>query len=164
MIQEFGITTADIKAQVHNLRINSASSPSTTQVEANITAISAQVQQEAAAVGIVTTGLSSGDADYEVLKKAVIYKVTGELVIAQNRGDATTGAYYIDRYDKIMESIRKRPDRIKVDDVGPDLAVFIDATPDATTGTGGDCTATDGSCDIPFFGTVSGKIIRGNSL
>jgi hypothetical protein len=164
MTQEFGITTADIKAQVHELRINASSSPSTTQVEENITFMAAQIQQECAAVGISTPGLSAGDADYILLKKAVIYAVTGEILIAKNRGDGAAGAYYIERYDKIMDSIRIRPDRIKVDDVGPDLATFIDATPDATTGTGGDCSATDGSCDIPFFRTVSGKIIRGNSL
>jgi hypothetical protein len=153
-IQTYGIDTDDIKAQVTNLRINSASSPSTAQVTENISLVCSQVQQEAAAVGIITTGLTAGDADYEVLKKACIYKITGELVIAKNRGDADSGKYYIERYDKLMDSVRRRPDRIKVDEVGPDLATFVDEIHDSTI-----------SCVGPLFcNTIPGRIIVGNSL
>ena len=158
MAQEYGITTADIKGQVHGMRINSASSPSTTDVENNIELISAQVQQEALAVGIDVTGLTSGDADYETFKKAVINKVVGELLNAKNRGD-DSGAYYISQYNDVIDSLRMRPDRLTVNDTGPDLAAFVETAVDASTGQ-----TVAGVCEIAWFGTVPGKIIRGNSL
>lgn len=168
-IQEYGLTTADIRGQVHNLKITTTTSPTTSQVEENITLVSAQVQNEAAAVGINTEGLSDGEADYAVLKKAVIYKVCGELLIARNRGDGDDGAYYIQEYDKLMESVRLRPSRVSVKDSGPDLAVWVNGAPDFGAAP---VTAVDGA-DFPnstsnrvtafWFGT-GGKIISGDSL
>jgi len=168
-IQEYGLTTADIRGQVHNLKITTTTSPTTSQVEENITLVSAQVQNEAAAVGINAEGLSDGEADYAVLKKAVIYKVCGELLIARNRGDGDDGAYYIQEYDKLMESVRLRPQRISDSDAGPDLAVWVNGAPDFGAAP---VTAEDGA-DFPnstsnrvtafWFGT-GGKIISGDSL
>ncbi len=158
MAQEYGIVIADIKAQIHNLRINSASSPSTSNVEDNIGFVAAQLQQEAAAVGIDVDGLVSGDADYETFKKAVIYKVVGELLNARNRGD-DSGSYYITQYENVVDSLRKRPDRLTVNDTGPDLAVFVETAFDASTGA-----SVAGVCEIPWFGSIPGKIIRGDSL
>tara|TARA_R100001198_G_C5239095_1_gene216450 strand:+ start:1431 stop:1907 length:477 start_codon:yes stop_codon:yes gene_type:complete len=158
MAQTYNIDTDDIKGMVHGLRINSASSPSTTDVENNIEYVSAQIQQEALAVGIDVTGLTDGDADYETFKRAVISKVCGELLNARNRGD-DSGAYFINQYDEVIESLRKRPDRLTVNDTGPDLATFVETAVDASTGG-----SVPGVEPIAWFGTVPGKIIRGNSL
>jgi hypothetical protein len=158
MAQEYGLTVADVKGQVHGLRINSASSPSTTNVEDNIGFVSAQVQQEALAVGIDVTGLVSGDANFETFRKAVLNKVVGELLNARNRG-ADSGAYYIGQYDEVIDSLRMRPDRLSVDDVGPDLAAYVETAFDPTTGN-----VVAGIDPIPFWGSIAGKIIRGNSL
>jgi len=158
MAQQYGIVIADIKGTVHNLRINSASSPSTSDVENNISFVSAQLQQEALAVGIDVTGLTSGDADYETFKHAVINKVSGELLNARNRGD-NSGEYYIDQYNDVIESLRKRPDRIAVNETGPDLAEFVETAFDASTGR-----SVAGVEPIPWFGTIAGRLISGNSL
>ncbi len=158
MAQTYQITTDDIKGQVHGLRINSASSPSTSNVEDNIELVSAQVQQEALAVGIDVEGLTAGDADYETFKKAVINKVVGELLNARNRG-ADAGGYFIGQYDEVIESLRKRPDRLSVNETGPDLATFTETSVDASTGE-----SVPGVEPIAWFGTIPGKIIRGNSL
>ncbi len=158
MAQEYGITTDDVKGQVHGLRINSASSPSTSDVENNISYVSAQLQQEALAVGVDVTGLTEGDADYETFKRAVINKVCGELLNARNRGD-DSGAYFIGQYDEVIESLRMRPDRITVNDSGPDLATYVETAVDASTGE-----SVPGVEPIPWFGTIAGRIIRGNSL
>ena len=168
-IQEYGLTAADIRATVHNLKITTTTSPTTAQVEDNITAVSAQVQAEAQAVGISAEGLTSGDADYAILKKAVIYKVTGELLIARNRGDGDDGAYYIGEYEKIIESIRKRPKRISDQNAGPDLAVWINGAPDYSSGPvsaqdGADFPNSTSGRVVQFWNGVSGKIISGNSL
>jgi hypothetical protein len=168
-IQEYGLTAADIRAQIHNLKITTTTSPTTSQVEDNITLVAAQVQNEALAVGISAAGLSDGDADYAVLKKAVIYKVVGELLIARNRGDGDDGAYYIGEYEKIIDSIRKRPDRIKVDDVGPDLATWINGAPDYSSSPivdddGADYANTTSNRVVKFWRGVGGKLITGDSL
>jgi hypothetical protein len=168
-IQEFGLTAADIRATVHNLKITTTTSPSTSQVEDNITFVAAQVQNEAQAVGISTGGLSDGDADYAVLKKAVIYKVTGELLIGRNRGDGDDGAYYIGEYEKLMDSIRLRPQRISDTDAGPNLAVWINGAPDyssspVTDDDGADYANTTSNRVASFWYGSSGKIISGDSL
>lgn len=168
-IQTFSIDVDDIRAQVHNLKITTATSPSTAQVTENISFVCAQVQQECAAVGIVTTGLSSSDADYAVLKKACIYKIVGELLIARNRGDGDDGAYYIGEYDKIMESIRKRPSRISQDESGPDLAEWVNGRPDYGRGSvsaqdGADYPNSNSDRVVDFWYSPAGKIITGDSL
>lgn len=168
-IQEYTLTASDIRAQVHNLKITTTTSPSTSQVEDNITLVAAQVQNEALAVGISPNGLSDGDADYAVLKKAVIYKVCGELLIARNRGDGDDGAYYIQEYDKIIESVRLRPSRITIKDSGPDLAVWINGAPDYSSAPISDAdgadypNSTSGRVASFWYG-VGGRVITGNSL
>lgn len=168
-IQEYALTASDIKAQVHNLKITTTTSPTTSQVEDNITLVAAQVQNEALAVGISPNGLTLGDADYAILKKAVIYKVCGELLIARNRGDGDDGSYYIQEYDKIIESVRLRPSRVQINSAGPDLAVWINGAPDysaspVTAEDGADYPNSTSNRVVRFWSGAAGKIISGDSL
>lgn len=152
-VNTFGVDTDDIKAQVQNLSIRTDTSPSTSDVTESILFAAAEVERECAAVGISTSGLTdSADGTYLLLKKAIIYKVAGELLIGRNRGNKEDGEYYIERYDKIIETIRKTPQKIETDTTsGPDLAKFIDT----------DSQSFEGSA---FYGSIPGKIIYGDSL
>jgi hypothetical protein len=111
-INTFGITPSDISAQVHNLTISTSSSPTTAQVEDYIQFAAATVASEAAAAGIGVDGLVATSSEYVLLKKAVISKVTADVMVARNRGDAAAGAYYLANYQSVIETLRKLPQRV----------------------------------------------------
>jgi len=148
-INLFGITPSDISAQVHNLTISDSSSPTTTQVEDYIQFAAATVASEAAAAGIGVDGLDATSSEYILLKKAVISKATADIMVARNRGDAAAGAYYLENYKSVIETLRKLPQRV-VDNssAGPDLADYVEQS------------ASDLK-DLPWYSTISGKIYVG---
>ena len=149
-ISTLGVTVADVSAQVHNLTINEASSPTTTQVEDYIVFAAAEVASEAQAAGIDVSGLVETDSAYMLLKKAIISKVTSEVMVARNRGDMESGRYYLDNYLRVMETLRRYPQRVETDTVnGPDLATFVEQT------------TSQQQQDIAWYGTIAGRVFLG---
>jgi ATP sulfurylase len=153
-IQTFGITAGDIQGIVSNLVINASSSPTITQVGDMIEQVSAEVQAESRNVGISTTAIiDSTTPEYQMLKRMVIYKVAGEILISRNRGDENSGKYYIDRFLDLRETIRKRPQVVEDDTQnGPDLASYINQS------------ATNFSADEVYGSGAVADIVFGDSL
>ena len=148
-INTFNITPADISAQVHNLSITPSSSPTTTQVEEYITYAAAEIASEAQASGIGVSGLEETDSAYMLLKKAVINKVTADILVARNRGDVNAGAYYMENYRSAIDTLRRMPQRVQDDaNDGPDLAHYIEQGDDDVK-------------DIAFYNSIPGRIVLG---
>lgn len=152
-VNTFGVVIADIKGQIQNISIRTDTSPSIADVQDSIEFAAAELETECAAAGISTQDLTTPTAaTYLVLKKALIYKVAGELVIARNRGNSEDGAYYLARYDRILDTIRKQPQRVETDTQrGPDLAKLIDQSSEEYIGS-------------QFAGSMTGKLISGGTL
>ena len=84
------------------------------------------------------------------MKKAVVNKVAADILVARNRGDATAGQYYLDNYLRIIDTLRKFPQRIEADsNNGPDLMDYIKQETSAQLE------------DIAWYSTVAGKIFQG---
>jgi len=146
----FEVDLDDVRGAVHNLTINDKSSPTSTQVLEYIDFASAEVNAEAVAAGIAVSGLVNTDPAFVLMKKAVINKVAADILVARNRGDAAAGQYYLDNYLRIIDTLRKFPQRIQIDsDNGPDLMDYIKQE-----------TSTQLE-DIAWYSTVTGKIFQG---
>lgn len=153
VINTLGVSVDDIRGAVHNLTISPNSSPTITQVEDYIQYAAAEVSSEAAASGIDVSGLVSTTSEYVLLKKAIINKVAADILVARNRGDASSGQYYLDAYLRIIDTIRKYPQRVQEDSQnGPDLASYVEQQTSAQLD------------NIAWYGTISGKIYSGGSL
>lgn len=127
MPNTFSLTYLDVSAAVQNLTINASTSPTATWVNDIIAFSAAEFEREASYVGIDTSGITStGDADYILCKQAILYKSIAETLIARERGNPAAGEYYIGRYDRIIDTLRKRPSTISSGDVGPDRTFFIE--------------------------------------
>ena len=111
----FEIDLDDIRGAVHNLSITPSSSPTETQVLEYIEFAAAEINAEAIAAGIAVSGLVNTDPAFMLMKKAIINKVASDILVARNRGDATAGQYYLDNYLRIVETLRKFPQRIEAD-------------------------------------------------
>lgn len=146
----FEVDLDDIRGAVHNLTINDKSSPTATQVLEYIDYASAEVNAEAIAAGIAVSGLVNTDPAFILMKKAVVNKVAADILVARNRGDATAGQYYLDNYLRIIDTLRKFPQRIEADsNNGPDLMDYIKQETSAQLE------------DIHWYSTVTGKIFQG---
>ena len=148
-INTFNITPADISASVHNLSITPSSSPTLDQVTDYITYAAAEIASEAQAAGISVSGLEETDSAYMLLKKAVINKVTADVMVAKNRGDAAAGEYYMANYKAAVDTLRRMPQRVQEDtDNGPDLFSYVEQ-------------GSDEIGDVEFYNTIAGRIVLG---
>ncbi len=146
----FGVEPADISAAVTNLTITASSSPTILQVQAAISGSAAEVAAEATASGFDTAGLAVDTAAYALLKRAVVMKTAADVLVAKNRGQGDAGAYYFAQFDRIMNTLRKFPQRVQANaEDGPDLAKFIPQQ-----------TATELQ-NIAWYSSISGKIFTG---
>lgn len=121
----FGLSYTDVSQSVQNLTINAGSSPTSTWVDQIINFSAAEFAREASYVGIDVDGLTAGDADYILCKQAILYKSIAETLIARERGNTAAGEYYISRYDRLIDILRKRPSTISSGGDGPDRTFFI---------------------------------------
>jgi len=149
-INTFGITTADVSGQVHNLTISPTSSPTDAQVTDMIEQNAALLTMELQAAGITAAGLTdTTDATYVLCKRGIINKTVSDVLVARNRGEAGAGAYYMANWDRLIETVRQYPQRVEnQSEQGPDLAEFI----------------AQGAADLqdsPFYSSISGKIVIG---
>ena len=127
----FGINKTDIQSVCANLSIETDTSPSTAQVDDLIEQAAAEMDLEAEAVGISLTGLTDPtDSMYLLFKRAIIYRVCADVLVAKNRGNVEAGAYYIQRHNEMLEKIRKHPDRVaaRSADQGPERLKYLDYT------------------------------------
>jgi hypothetical protein len=146
----FEIDLDDIRGAVHNLSITPSSSPTETQVLEYIEFAAAEINAEAIAAGIAVSGLVNTDPAFMLMKKAIINKVASDILVARNRGDATAGQYYLDNYLRIVETLRKFPQRIEADsEAGPDLLDYIPQQTSAQLQ------------DIQWYSTITGKVFQG---
>ena len=146
----FEIDLDDIRGAVHNLSITPSSSPTEIQVLEYIEFAAAEINAEAIAAGIAVSGLVNTDPAFMLMKKAIINKVASDILVARNRGDATAGQYYLDNYLRIIETLRKFPQRIEADsEAGPDLLDYI---PQQTTAQ---------LQNIQWYSTITGKVFQG---
>lgn len=146
----FEVDLDDIRGAVHNLSITDSSSPTSTQVLEYIDYASAEVNAEALAAGIVVSGLVNTDPAFMLMKKAIVNKVASDILVARNRGDATAGQYYLDNYLRIIDTLRKFPQRVQVDsEAGPDLLDYI---PQETSSQ---------LENIQWYNSITGKIFQG---
>jgi len=147
-INEFGITPTIVSSQVQNLSISDSTSPNTSAVLEMITLAAAEVEREASVVGIDTQGYDDdGTATYLILRRMVLYKVLGELLVARER-DPTAGAYYIGRFDDLRDRLRVRPSVVADTESGPDRLSYLDLEGDKVY-------------DQAFYRTIAGKTILG---
>lgn len=150
MFITFGVEPSDISAVATNLTINDASSPTTAQVQAAISGSSAEVAAEAVASGFDPSGLAVTDAAYVLLQRAVVMKTAADVLVAKNRGQGDAGAYYYAQFDRIMNTLRKFPQRVVADaENGPDLAKYVPQQ-----------TPTDLQ-NIAWYSSISGKVFTG---
>jgi len=146
----FEVDLDDIRGAVHNLSITDSSSPNSTQVLEYITFAAAEVNAEALAAGIAVSGLVNTDPAFMLMKKAIVNKVASDILVARNRGDATAGQYYLDNYLRIIDTLRKFPQRVQVDsEAGPDLLDYI---PQETSSQ---------LENIQWYNSITGKIFQG---
>ena len=127
----FGITKTNIQSVVSNLSIETDTSPSTAQVDELIEQASAEVALEAEAVGISLAGLTDPtDSMYLLFQRAIIYRVAADVLVAKNRGNVDSAAYYIQRHEQMLDNIRKHPDRVaaRSADQGPERLKYLDYT------------------------------------
>lgn len=122
-IYDFGVTTADIAAQVQGMVITASTSPSATAVEAMIEESAAIVNQECINNGINIDPVTT-DPSYAILRRMVIYKTLSDLLVGRESGNPDAGAYYERQYDKMLKTLRSRPQSIQTTNNGPDLATF----------------------------------------
>lgn len=146
-INTFSVTTSDVSGAVQNLSISASTSPTTVAVTSMISLAAAELERELSVVGIDTQGITdSTSADYILLRQMILYKTIAELLVARERGNPTAGQYYIDRYDRMMEYMRKRPSVASDTGSGPDLMDYI--VQDSST-----------VLDVQFYGTAAGSIV-----
>lgn len=153
MPNTFGIDIADLQAVVTNLNISTSTSPTTSQVEELIEYAAAEVALEAEAVGVSLDGLNDPTSNmYLIFKRAIVYRVVADVLTAKNRGNPESGQYYMDLHNKLLDNIRKYPDRIasRSEDVGPNRMKYI--------------TRTEANNNPYVIGTIPGKIISNNTL
>jgi len=127
----FGITKTNIQSVVSNLSIETDTSPSTAQVDELIEQASAEVALEAEAVGISLAGLTDPtDSMYLLFQRAIIYRVAADVLVAKNRGNVDSAAYYIQRHEQMLDNIRKHPDRVaaRTENQGPERLKYLDYT------------------------------------
>ena len=127
----FGITKTDIQSVVANLSIESDTSPTESQVNDLIEQAAAEMALEADAVGISLSGLTDPTQSIWLLfKRAIIYRVAADVLVARNRGNVDSAAYYIQRHEQILENIRKYPDRVasRTEDQGPNRVKYLNYT------------------------------------
>ena len=147
---QFDVQVDDISGVVTNLTINAASSPTTTQVQLAISGSAAEVAAEALASGLDPSGLAATDAAYVLLQRAVIMKTAADVLVAKNRGQGDAGQYYYAQFERIMDTVRKYPQRVQTDsENGPDLAKYIPQQ-----------TATQLE-NIAWYSSISGKVFSG---
>lgn len=152
-VNTFSITSSDVASRVQGLVITAATSPTVSQVEDLILFTSAEIANEANAVGIDTELLlDDTDATYLALKNAVIYKVVAELQIARNKGSVEAGEYWISRYKEIIETLRRKPLAIQPDrGEGPNQAYSLNL--DAQN-----------IFNVGYYRTLNGRIVLGGGL
>jgi len=127
----FGITKTNIQSVVTNLSIETDTSPSTAQVDELIEQASAEIALEAEAVGISLAGLTDPtDSMYLLFQRAIIYRVAADVLVAKNRGNVDSAAYYIQRHEQMLSNIRKHPDRVatRSADQGPERLKYLNYT------------------------------------
>lgn len=149
-VNTFAITAADIQGRVQGLLINSTTSPTEDQVDNIILLSAAEVETEAAAVGINTQILTdTTDATYLVVKNMIVYKTVSEVMVARNKGQISAGEYWDTKYKQLLETLRKRPLSIEPDrGEGTDVAYSLDLN-------------ADNVFNIDFYRSISGKIVLG---
>jgi len=147
----FNVEPSDISAVVTNLTISAqGSSPTIAQVQAAISGSAAEVAAEAVASGFDPSGLAVTDAAYVLLQRAVVMKTAADVMVAKNRGQGDAGAYYFAQFERIMDTLRRYPQRVQANDQdGPDLAKYIPQQ-----------TATDLQ-NIAWYSSISGKVFTG---
>jgi len=153
MPNTFSITKSDIQSVCSNLSIETDTSPSTAQVDDLIEQASAEMDLEAAAVGISLTGLTDPtDSMYLLFKRAIIYRVCADVLVAKNRGNVEAGAYYIQRHEQMLSNIRKYPDRVanRAQDQGPNKVKYLNYTEIQENET--------------YATSIAGRIVIGRSL
>ena len=89
---------------------------------------------------------------YLLYKRALIYRAVADVLTAKNRGNPESGLYYMQLHEKLLDNIRKHPDRVaaRSADVGPERLKYLDAQ--------------DIQNNERFVGSTLGRIIIGNSM
>ena len=152
-INTFGITKTDIQTVVSNLSIETDTSPTTAQVDDLILQAASEMELEADAVGISIEGLTDvSDPMYQLFKRAIVYRVAADVLVAKNRGNPESAAYYLGRHEQMLDNIRKHPDRVaaRSSQSGPERLKYL--------------TYTDIRDNETFATSDAGRIIIGRSL
>ena len=147
----FNVEPSDISAVVTNLTISTqGSSPTIAQVQAAISGSAAEVTAEAVASGFDPSSLAVTDAAYVLLRRAVVMKTAADVLEAKNRGQGSAGAYYQAQFERVMDTLRRYPQRVQANNQdGPDLAKYIPQQ-----------SATDLQ-NIAWYSSISGKVFTG---
>jgi len=149
----FGITKTDLQSVVTNLSIESDTSPNETQVNDLIEQAASEMSLEASAVGISLAGLTvPTDEMYLLFKRAIIYRTVADILVARNRGNVDSAAYYIQRHEQMLDKIRKYPDRVanRAEDQGPNKVKYLNYT--------------EIQENEQFATSIAGRIVIGRSL
>jgi len=149
----FGVTPTELQEVVTNLTITSSTSPSTAEVQNLIEYAAAELDLEGEATGINLQGLSDPtDRMYLLYKRALIYRAVADVLTAKNRGNPEAGLYYMGLHDKLLDNIRKHPDRVAARSAnqGPERLKYLDYD--------------DIQDNERFVASTLGKLVIGNSL
>ena len=152
-INIFGITKTDLQTVVSNLSIEADTSPTETQVDDLILQAAAEMELEAEAVGIDLEGLTDPtDPTYQLFRRAIIYRVAADVLVAKNRGNPDSAAYYLGRHEQMLDNIRRHPDRVAARSAnqGPERLKYLDYD--------------DIQTNEQFVSSTAGRIIIGRSL
>jgi len=152
-INIFGITKTDLQTVVSNLSIEADTSPTETQVDDLILQAAAEMELEAEAVGIDLEGLTDPTKPiYQLFKRAIVYRVVADVLVAKNRGNPDSAAYFMTRHEQMLDNIRRHPDRVaeRSANSGPERLKYLDYT--------------DIRDNEQFATSNAGRIIIGRSL
>ena len=149
----FSITKTDLQSVVTNLSIETDTSPNESQVNDLIEQAASEMSLEASAVGISLAGLTDPtDEMYLLFKRAIIYRVVADVLVARNRGNIDSASYYIQRHEQMLDKIRKFPDRValRTEQQGPNRVKYLDYQ--------------EIQDNEQFATTTAGRIVIGRSL
>lgn len=125
-IETFGVTPSTLASIAQGLAIDALSVPSITTVTTMIELAGAQVEGEAAAVGI-TDYSDTTIASYAILQQMTIALTLADVYAARNSG-VDQATYWKARYDSLLETLRKRPQSVNRNRLGPQTGVIAAPT------------------------------------